>query len=110
MELFKCSVCNYTYEGETAPSVCPKCGADHSAFAKLDAAAKEKLYLADRTNSLLSELVALNEKMIAIAKEGTEINLDPGCFTVFTKANQNAWETKQFAKAEIETHVKRNKW
>ena len=30
--LFKCSVCNYIYEGEEAPDVCPKCGAPKEKF------------------------------------------------------------------------------
>ena len=26
MSLFKCSVCNFVWEGENPPEICPKCG------------------------------------------------------------------------------------
>ena len=33
-KLFKCSVCNFVWEGETAPDICPKCGQPHEKFSE----------------------------------------------------------------------------
>ena len=42
-KLFKCSVCGYVYEGETAPEKCPKCGVGPDKFEELSSEATEKI-------------------------------------------------------------------
>ncbi len=110
MKLWKCSVCNYMVEGEHVEGNCPKCGAAPSAFKELTEDEAKKVYMSDRTNDLLMKLEALSVEMIAIAKEGIEINLDPTCLKTFNYANKRAWEIKQMSKSEIESHIGKGKW
>jgi hypothetical protein len=110
MELFKCSVCNYEVIGDKAPEVCPKCGAKHEQFVQMEKDVQDKVEKASRTNTLLASLVAIADELAVIAKEGKEINLDPGCLRTFTYAAEQAEIIKAFAKAEIETHIKKSKW
>lgn len=110
MKLWKCSVCNYTLEGEHVEGNCPKCGAPASAFNELTEDHAKKVYMSDRTNDLLMKLDALCVEMVELAKEGIEINLDPPCLKTFTYARERAWEIKQMSKAEIENHIGKGKW
>ncbi|WP_297436795.1 rubredoxin-like domain-containing protein [uncultured Clostridium sp.] len=108
--LFKCTVCGYIHEGENAPEKCPKCGLGTEKFNKLDAEVVEKIYRADKTNSIHAEMIALADRMIKLSQEGIEDNLDPACFNLFTKAKDEAWVIKQRSKAEIEGHSNKSKW
>ena len=108
-KLFKCA-CNYICEGDSAPDVCPRCGAPKTAFTELSEEKANLIYKSDESNSLHMALVDLAEQIIDISERGIEINLDPGCLAVFTKAKHMAWTMKQFAKAEIETHIGKSKW
>jgi rubredoxin len=108
--LWVCSVCGYVHEGEEAPEVCPKCGAPKEAFERMSEDAAKKIYDSDRTNDIHMEIVKLAMKIKDLAKEGVELNLDPGCVSVFQKAHDEAWIIKQRSKAEIETHVGKGKW
>lgn len=109
-KLFKCTVCSFIAEGENAPSVCPKCGQPCEKFVELSAEDADKIYKAERTNDIHMEIIALTEKMVKLAKEGIEINLDPPCVSSFDQAKNEAYVIKQRAKAEIENHVKKGKW
>lgn len=108
--LFKCSVCNFTYEGDEAPDFCPKCGAPKEKFNQLDEAAAKKVYASDETNDLLMKFVATAHDLIPLCERGIEINLDPACRSFFTKAKDALWTLKQNAKAEIENHIGKGKW
>ncbi|MGL4656763.1 MAG: rubredoxin-like domain-containing protein [Sarcina sp.] len=108
--LFKCEVCGFIAEGENAPSVCPKCGLGAEKFEKLDAETTEKIYRADKTNSLHAEMISLADQMIKVSLAGIEDNLDPGCLGLFQKALNEAWIIKQRSKAEVEKHVRASKW
>ncbi|WRR95082.1 rubredoxin [Sinanaerobacter sp. ZZT-01] len=108
--LWKCSVCGYITEGDSAPSVCPKCGAPAEKFTALSDEASEKIYKADRTNDIHHEIAALAAKINTLCKEGLEINLDPGCNSAFNASNKRAWEIKQLVKAEIASHVAKEKY
>lgn len=110
MKLFKCTVCGYIHEGEVAPEKCPKCGVGADKFVELTKEEADKIYRADKTNTLLAQLSVLADKIIKISHEGIEDNLDPACFKVFTNAKNEAWVIKQRAKAEIESHVNKSKW
>lgn len=108
--LWKCSVCGLVYEGEDAPKNCPKCGAPKEKFNKLSDEGAKKIYAADRTNDIHAEIITLAMKIVELAKEGIDIDLDPPCVDLFKKAKDEAWIIKQRCKAEIEGHAARLKW
>jgi hypothetical protein len=108
--LWKCSVCGFVHEGEDAPDVCPKCGATKDKILKLSEEDTKKIYTSDRTNDIHMEIINLSMKIVELAKEGIEINLDPPCVSVFNKAKDEAWVIKQRSKAELAGHVSRGKW
>jgi hypothetical protein len=56
------------------------------------------------------EIIRLAMKIVNLAKEGIEINLDPPCVAVFKKAYDEAWVIKQRSKAEIASHFGKGKW
>ena len=108
--LWKCSVCGYTAEGETAPEKCPKCGAPAEKFAALPVEDADKIYAANRTNDIHMKIVKNAAKIIELCQEGLDIDLDPGCHAVFENSKQLAWTMKQMCKAEIAGHVAKGKW
>ena len=108
--LWKCTVCRYTHEGDSAPEVCPKCGAPKEKFNSLSDEDTQKIYTSGRTNDIHMEIVNLAMAITELAEEGIEINLDPPCVAVFEKAKQEAWVMKQRSKAELEGHMQKGKW
>ena len=110
MNLWKCPVCGYVHEGESAPEKCPKCGVAADKFMELPKEEAEKVYRSDKTNDYHMQLIRLAMKMDKIASKGIEDNLDPGCVHVFQYAKQRAWEIKQMAKAEIAGHISKGKF
>ncbi|MBQ2701132.1 MAG: FAD-dependent oxidoreductase [Clostridia bacterium] len=48
MKKWKCTVCDQVFEGLTAPSVCPVCGASHDAFIEVEVAAQNIFTDSDR--------------------------------------------------------------
>jgi len=99
MKLFKCTVCGYVHEGETAPEVCPKCKVGADKFEELS-----------EEDAIHMEVITLAEKMIALCKEGIEDNLDPKCVSAFTQAKDEAWVIKQRSKTELAGHMKLGKY
>lgn len=110
MKLWKCSVCGYVHEGETAPEKCPKCGVPAEKFAELPKEDADKIYRSDKSNDYHMQLIRLAMKMDKIASKGIEDNLDPACVHVFQTAKKHAWEIKQMAKAEIAGHLSKGKF
>ena len=110
MELFKCSVCGLIIEGETVPSVCPKCGAPAEMIAKLSKEDADKIYMSDSTNDIHTRLIDLAAQMIKLCEEGIKINLDPPCVSVFSKTKDMSWIIKQLSKAEIASHIGKGKF
>ena len=110
MKLFKCGVCGMIVEGEEAPAVCPKCGAPREKFELLDDEAAAKIYDSDRTNDIHMQLITLASDMAALCEEGIDLNLDPGCKSVFEKTMAEAWTIKQRCKAELATHMSKGKF
>ncbi len=109
-KLFKCTVCGFISEGETAPEKCPKCGLGADKFEELSSEAAEKIYSSDRTNAIHMEIITLAEKIITLSQEGIEINLDPKCLKAFKQAKDEAWTLKQRSKAELAGHISLGKW
>lgn len=108
--LWKCQVCGMVVEGDNPPETCPKCGAPKEKFAKVSEEDAKKVYASDRTNDIHMEITALAMKIAALAEEGIQINLDPPCVALFTKARDEAWIIKQRSKAEIAGHMTKGKW
>ena len=109
-KLFKCTVCGYVYEGETAPEKCPKCFVGADKFEELSTEAAEKIYRSDRTNDIHMEIISLAAKIIALSEEGIKDNLDPKCLSAFKQAKDEAWVIKERSKTELAGHVSLGKW
>ncbi len=108
--LFKCSVCGYIHEGDSAPDACPKCFAPADKFEKLSEEAAAKVYRSDKTNGIHMEVIALADKIISLSYAGIEDNLDPKCVSAFTQAKDEAWVIKQRSKAELAGHMNLGKY
>lgn len=108
--LWKCSVCGYLFEGDSAPEICPKCGAPKEKFSALTSDAADKIYMSDRTNDIHMKIVDLAMQIYNLAIEGIEIDLDPPCVALFKKAKDEAWVLKQRSKAELAGHMSRGKF
>lgn len=109
-KLFKCSVCNYIYEGDEVLDVCPFCGAPREKMDELSEEAASKIYAADYTNGIHSDVINMADSIIALCDEGIDDNLDPMCVKAFTKSKDLAWQIKQLCKAELGNHVRKEKW
>ncbi|CUH94730.1 hypothetical protein P22_0796 [Propionispora sp. 2/2-37] len=109
-KLFKCTVCNFIWEGENPPAVCPKCGQPHEKFAELTSENADKVYKSERTNDIHAEIITLIDRIIALSREGIELDLDPACVSGFKQAISEGYIIKQRAKAEIENHIGKGKW
>lgn len=108
--MFKCSVCGYIHEGDEAPEVCPKCGAPKEKFVEVSAEVSEKIRRSRYSNDLHMEMKLLMETVHDLAQSGIEDNLDPGCVKIFEDAKAFAIQMSQRIKAELETHMKKEKW
>ena len=110
MAKFKCSVCNYVFDGEDGADKCPRCGAPKDKFVRLT---DDKAKLVDRarcTNQLHMGLVVLLDQMHFIAEAGIQDNLDPGCSAIFVRARDEAKLLSQFIKPEMEVRIAKGKW
>ncbi len=110
MKMWKCSVCGYIHDGGEAPDKCPKCGAPKEKFLPVDEKAAEKIKRSRLTNDLHMELNSLLIQVEGIADAGIEDNLDPGCVSIFKEAKEFAVKLRQSVKAEIQTHISKEKW
>ncbi len=110
MQNWKCSVCNLIREGEEPPKKCPKCGADGEKYVALSEEEKEMVARSRVTNDLHVELMEILPRLLEIAEEGIEDNLDPRCVTLFKKLQEDAEFLLASTKAEVEGHMKKGKW
>lgn len=110
MALFKCSVCNYIYEGEELLDKCPMCGASKDKMEALSDDVSTKIYRADFTNGLHTDVISMATSIITLCEDGVEDNLDPMCVNVFNRAKNLAWEIKQLSKSELSNHVRKEKF
>lgn len=108
--MWKCGVCGYIHTGEDAPDKCPKCGAPKEKFVELTEDQQALIKKSLRTNDLHMEFCHLMDEIIKICEEGIELNLDPGCLDAFQKGKAQCSVLKNISKAEIATHVGKNKW
>ena len=107
---WKCSVCGYIHDGDSAPDTCPKCGAPKEKFEKVAADIEQLIDRSRKTNQLHMDLTHSLTKVLKIAEEGIEDNLDPNCLVLFQKAKKAAYELRQMSKAEIVAHINKQKW
>lgn len=110
MNMWKCSVCGYVWDGDEAPDQCPKCGAPKEKFDQLSEEAAAKIERSRFTNSLHMSLYALLNNAIEIAQAGIEDALDPACVKIFEQVLQEARISQQRIKAELEGHMNKGKW
>lgn len=108
--MFKCSVCGYIHEGSEAPEHCPKCGAPKEKFTELASEIQDKIKRSRFTNDLHMELRLLMDSVMELAEQGIDDDLDPGCAKIFKEARDFAAVMSQKIKAELETHMKKDKW
>jgi len=108
--MWRCKSCGYIWQDDEAPDVCPKCGAQHSQFEEIEANAADLIERARYTNSLHMNLYALLEQVMALAEEGIDDNLDPGCVRIFEQVSDQAEILQQSILAELQGHVKKSKW
>lgn len=110
MTMWKCEVCGLIYEGTEPPEKCPKCGAPKEKFRKLSED-EEKLVTRSRySNYLHMKAYTLLQELLEVAEKGIQDNLDPACFKIFTEEKEFALITMQKIKAELEAHMKKQKW
>lgn len=109
-KLFKCSVCGFIHEGDSAMDKCPKCGAPKEKFVELSAEDADKVYKSERTNDIHMEIIALTTKIVALAQEGIAIKLDPACVAILEQAKNESYVIKQRLKAELQGHMTKGKW
>ncbi len=107
---WQCSVCGYIHDGDAPPERCPKCGAPKEKFVQLGEDAAKLVERSRFTNQLLTALMGIGDELAAIAEDGLEDNLDPGCVGIFKYTQRVAGELSQMAKAEIKTHIEKGKW
>ncbi len=108
--MWKCQNCMLVLDVEEPPENCPRCGAPKEKFKDLAGDAQNLVEKSRETNSLQMELIETMEQVESLAEQGIEINLDPKCYEIFTKAKEESQKLKQFAKAEIEAHIGKGKW
>lgn len=110
MTKWKCGVCGYIYDGDSAPDKCPKCGSPKEKFEKLP---DDKAQLIERsrlTNSLHQRLYTLLDDVSAVCDKGIADNLDPTCMDIFKKMKDCSRNIQQMIKAEIQGHIGKGKW
>lgn len=86
-KLFKCTVCNFLF-GRVKPLLpsAPSAVSRMKKFNELPAESADKIYQSERTNDIHMEMITLIDKVIELAYEGIELNLDPNCVNTFKQA------------------------
>ncbi len=107
---WKCSVCNFIWEGDNPPDKCPKCGAPAEKYVKMTDEQIATVERSRKTNGLHIEVLSILPRLIEIAEAGIEDNLDPRCLTVFQRLHAEATFLTASIKAELEGHVGKGKW
>ncbi len=107
---WKCGVCNLIWEGDSPPETCPKCGAPGDKYSQLNDDETKIVERSRFTNSLHIELLDILPRLLEIAEEGIEDDLDPRCVGLFKRLQDDANFLMASAKAELEGHMKKGKW
>jgi len=110
MKKFRCTMCNFIYEGDDAPDKCPRCGAPKEKFEQIPEDKDRLIERSKLSNGLHMHLATLLEEVTQVATKGINDNLDPACVAIFTNAKEQAHLLRQFIKAEIQVHISKGKW
>jgi hypothetical protein len=108
--MWRCRDCGLVWDGESAPSECPKCSAKEGRFVRLEPEVAHQIERARFTNVLLMQLYLLLEQVMDVAEDGIDEDLDRACVEIFEEAMLVAEPLQQVIKAEMEAHVKQRKW
>lgn len=108
--MFRCKACYYIHEGESAPEVCPKCGAPKEQFELLNDSLVSLIERARKSNVILNNTLTILEQLEKLAKDGVDDNLDPSCLNLFQRIADCSLLLKNMVKAEIQSHIIKNKW
>jgi hypothetical protein len=108
--MWRCRDCGLVWDGESAPSECPKCNAKEGRFARLEPGVADQIERARFTNGLLMQLYLLLEQVMDVAEDGVDEDLDRACVAIFEEAMLVAEPLQQAIKAEMEAHVQQRKW
>jgi len=108
--MWRCSACGYVSDGAEAPHKCTKCGAKQEKFVKFDDKEMELVERSRFTNDLHVHLYSLLDQVVALAEDGIDDNLDPGCVKIFKQAQEQGEILQQSIKAELQGHMKKGKW
>lgn len=108
--MWRCSSCNLVWDGESAPSKCPKCGTQAERFTRIEPSAADRIERARFTNALLMQLSLLLDQVMDLAEDGMDEGLDRACVSIFEEAMLAAEPLQQAIKAEMEAHVKQQQW
>lgn len=109
-KLYRCEVCGLVLEEGQLEDTCPKCGSPREKFHEVTPEVSDKIVRSVFTNDLYAEMIKLAVKLEALADAGIADNLDPSCVKIFTRAKTNAALLHQLAKAEIASHITKEKW
>lgn len=109
-KLYRCSVCGLVLEEGQLEDNCPKCNAPRDKFVEISEEVSEKIIRSEFTNDLHAELLHLCEKLEKLAVAGIADNLDPSCVKIFARAKGYAELLKQLSKAEVASHISKEKW
>jgi rubredoxin len=107
--MFKCKGCGFIADNK-APDVCPKCGAKKEMFEELLEDAAILIEKSRCTNYIHMEITSLLNSILALSDSGIDENLDPNCVKIFNYCEEQGTIIKQMIKAELEAHMKKNKW
>lgn len=107
---WKCGVCGYIHDGDSAPAQCPKCGALAEKFTLLEEAAANLVERSRHTNALHCRMVNLGRKIEQVCKDGIADKLDPGCVDVFQKSLAHSYEIMKLSMTEMQAHIAKGKW
>jgi rubredoxin len=107
---WKCSVCNFIWDGDAPPEKCPKCGAPAEKYAELT---PEQWGLVERsrhTNAIHVKLLTILPELQKMARDGIADNLDARCVAAFERLLSDATFLEKSILAELNGHMMRGKW
>jgi len=110
MQMWRCTVCRFVWEGEEPPEKCPRCGAPKDKFEKIPENRVKMIERSRLTNSLHVVLHSLLSRITEICEKGIKDDLDLGCVKIFRESKEFAEEMMRKIKAEIEIHIAKGKW
>ena len=61
-------------------------------------------------NEAIKVTLVLAESMLALSDKGDEVREDDGCGILYGVVRDSAYEIKQLAETEKETHIKKGWW